>query len=105
MSDELTAPEDAGAKSSLIKNLVLYTLARLALFAVLAGAIFYVPRLIDVNVPLLVAMAFGLLLSLPISMFAFKSLRLAVNADIATVDAKRREQREDLESKLRGDRE
>ncbi len=49
-------------------------------------------------------MAFGLLISLPISMFAFKGMRLAVNADISAVDARRREQREDLESKLRGER-
>lgn len=94
----------AGAKSSLIKNLLLYTLARLALFAVLAAVIFFAPKAVGVAVPLLVAMAFGLLVSLPISMFAFKSLRLAVNADIAAVDTKRREQRADLEAQLRGDR-
>ena len=88
-----------------MKNLALYTLARLLLFAALAAAIYYLGQLVGVEIPLLVAMAFGLLVSLPISMFAFKTLRLAVNADIATVDARRREQREDLESKLRGERE
>lgn len=100
----MTPPAAAGTKSSLTKNLVLYTLARLALFVVLAAVIFFVPKLVGVSIPLLVAMAFGLLVSLPISMFAFKALRVAVNSDIATVDARRREQREDLESKLRGER-
>lgn len=103
MSDELTAPATGGAKSSLIKNLLLYTLARLAMFVVVAAVIYYAPRLVGVEVPFLVAMAFGLLVSLPISMFTFKTLRLAVNADIAAVDANRRAQRQDLESKLRGD--
>lgn len=103
VSDELTEPAAGGTKSSLFKNLALYTLARLALFAVLAAVIFYAPKAVGVDVPLLVAMAFGLLVSLPISMFAFKGLRLAVNADISAVDAKRREQREDLEAKLRGE--
>ena len=103
VSDESTVPAAAGTKSSLMKNLFLYTLARLAMFVVLASLIYFAGKLVGVAIPLLVAMAFGLLVSLPISMFAFKGLRLAVNADIATVDAKRRGQREDLEAKLRGE--
>ena len=104
MSDELTPPAATGSKSSLFKNLALYTLARLAMFAAIAAVIYFLPKAAGVTVPLLVAMAFGLLVSLPVSMIAFKGLRTAVNADIATVDANRRAQREDLEAKLRGER-
>lgn len=88
-----------------MKNLLLYTLARLALFAALAGLIYWIGTLATSDgFPLILAMLLGLVLSLPISMVAFKRLRLAVNADIAAVDANRRAQREDLESKLRGER-
>ncbi|MDN5758085.1 MAG: DUF4229 domain-containing protein [Tomitella sp.] len=101
--DATPAAGDPAAKSRLAKNLVYYTLARLALFAALTAVIMGIGNLVVDQFPLLLAMALGLLLSLPLSLVMFKSLRANVNQDIASVDTTRRAHRADLEAKLRGE--
>lgn len=96
---------DPSAKKRLVKHLVLYTLARLALFAALTAVIVLIGNLALDEFPLLLAMVLALLVSLPLSMVLFKSLRLSVNQDIAVVDATRRAHRAELEAKLRGEAE
>jgi len=81
----------------------LYSLARLALVVVLAAAVLYVPRAFGVDIPLLVAVLFAVLIALPVSLVVFAPLRRRVNEGIATVDARRRLAREDLEGRLRGE--
>ncbi|WP_307810971.1 DUF4229 domain-containing protein [Tomitella cavernea] len=97
------AETQPSAKKSLAKNLVFYTLARLALFAALTAIIMVVGSVAVDEFPLLLAMVLALLVSLPLSMVLFKSMRMAVNKDIAAVDATRRAHRENLEAKLRGE--
>lgn len=94
---------DPSAKKRLAKHLVYYTLARLAMFAALTVIIEVIGNLAADQFPLLLAMALALVISLPLSMVLFKSLRVAVNQDIAVVDATRRAHRADLEAKLRGE--
>ncbi len=101
--EAVSAQPEPSAKKSLAKNLVFYTLARLALFASLAAIIMAIGSVAVDEFPLLLAMVLALLLSLPLSMVLFKSMRMAVNKDIATVDQTRRAHRENLEAKLRGE--
>ena len=54
-------------------------------------------------VKMLVAMVFALVVAFPLSLVLFKTLRRRVNEDIAAVDEKRRRDREDLQSRLRGE--
>ncbi|MBY4129457.1 DUF4229 domain-containing protein [Rhodococcus fascians] len=91
------------AKKSLAVNLGVYTFARLALVIVIAAVIVGVGLLFDLEVPVLVAAIFAVLISLPLSLLLFKKMRIRVNESIAAVDEDRRTARADLQSKLRGE--
>jgi hypothetical protein len=77
--------------------------ARLALVVVLTLLILYVPRAFGVEIPLLVAALFAVLIALPVSLVLFASLRRRVNESIAAVDERRRTERADLEKRMRGE--
>ncbi|MGV9713279.1 DUF4229 domain-containing protein [Gordonia sp. NPDC003424] len=88
---------------SVAVSVALYTVARLVLVVVVAAVIMGVAALVGVKVPLLVAAVFGVLIALPLGMVLFKSLRLRVNRQIATLDEERRKRHDDLQSRLRGE--
>jgi hypothetical protein len=94
---------NAGAGSRLARNLALYTLARLGLVVVLAAVIIGIARLVSVDIPLVVAALFALLIAMPLSLTLFKKLRTRVNEDIAIVDEKRRHDKAQLRARLRGE--
>ncbi|MGV9410214.1 DUF4229 domain-containing protein [Nocardia sp. NPDC003693] len=98
---EATPSEGAGRK--LARDLALYTVARLGLVVALVALILGAAALVNVEVPLIVAALFAVLIALPLSMVLFKTLRTRVNQDIAAVDAKRRSDRDQLMTRLRGD--
>lgn len=100
---EATGQQGSGAGKRLVRNLALYTLARLGLVVLIAGAIIGVAALIGVEVPIIVAALFALLVAMPLSLTLFKSLRTKVNEDIAVVDARRRQDKAQLRARLRGD--
>jgi Zn-dependent membrane protease YugP len=107
---DASRPEDAAADRTpasagrrLARNLALYTVARLLLVAVIAAVILGVGRLLKVDIPLIVALLFGVLIALPVSMVAFKRLRTRVNESIAAVDEKRRTDKAQLRARLRGE--
>ncbi|MEV6070543.1 DUF4229 domain-containing protein [Nocardia sp. NPDC052001] len=100
MSDA-TPPESAGRR--LAKHLALYTVARLGLVVVIAAIILGMAAIVKVDIPLIVAALFALLIAMPLSLLLFKKLRTQVNKDIAAVDAKRRSDREQLMTRLRGE--
>lgn len=97
------AEPDRSAKKSLAVNLGVYTFARLALVIAIALVIVGVGLLFGVEVPVLVAAIFAVLISLPLSLLLFKKMRIRVNESIAAVDEDRRAARADLQSKLRGE--
>nr|WP_253647979.1 DUF4229 domain-containing protein [Williamsia deligens] len=100
------APQAApqpGAGRRLAVALALYTGVRLLLVVVIAAIIYGVGRAAGIDVPILVAAIFAVLIALPLGMIAFKSLRLRVNAAIAEVDEDRRIKRESLQARLRGE--
>jgi len=81
---------------SLARDLVLYTLGRLAMIAVVAAV------LLVARVPLLVALAVGVVVALPLSLVVLRTLRVRVATGLAERSARRRAERERLMAELRG---
>ncbi|WP_067844621.1 DUF4229 domain-containing protein [Nocardia lijiangensis] len=108
MSDS-TSPDGASSQPTarpgrrLAVNLAVYTLARLALVAVITAVIVVVAGLVSVDIPLVVAALFALIIAMPLSLTLFKKLRAKVNEDIAVVDEKRRKDKAQLRARLRGE--
>jgi hypothetical protein len=95
-----------GAAGSMIGDIVVYTLARLALVVVLTAVILLAGRLFGIaEFPLVVAMLFAILISLPLGLWLLAPLRNRATAGIAAVDRRRRLDRERLEARLRGEEE
>ncbi len=89
----------------MVRDVAVYTLARLVLVLVLTAVIFYSARLIGVSdMPFIVALLFALILSLPLGIWLLGPLRRRATAGIAEVDARRRRDREQLEARLRGEK-
>lgn len=83
--------------SVLVRDIVLYSAARLAVVAVLAVL------LVLARVPLLVAVLLALVVALPLSMVLLRSLRIRVNVGMAAAGARRRAERGRLRNQLRGE--
>jgi hypothetical protein len=79
------------------RDLALYVLARLALVAVVAVV------LTLVNVPLLVSIAVGVVIGLPLSMVVLRGWHEKVSAGLAARGMARRAAREELRAELRGE--
>lgn len=97
------APACEVTKATLARDVVLYSLARMLLVAAIAGIILGGASLVNVEVPLLVAAIFGVLIALPLSLVLFGKLRERVNESIAVIDAQRQADRADLHARLRGE--
>jgi membrane protein implicated in regulation of membrane protease activity len=81
-----------------------YTLARLLLVVVLTAVIFGGGHLLGLrDFPLAIALLFAIVISLPLGIFLFAPLRKRATASIATLDERRRQDREQLQARLRGD--
>lgn len=90
--------------SRLFVDVLSYVVARLVLVAVLTGAIVGAGHLLGVSdFPLTVAVLFALVIALPLGIWLFAPLRRRATASIATVDARRREDRAQLQARLRGE--
>lgn len=80
------------------RDLALYILARLALIAIVAVVLGFA------NVPLLIAIAVGVVIGLPLSMVVLRGWHEKVSAGLAARGMVRRAAREELRAELRGDR-
>lgn len=105
---EIDDPETDGAAGGtsgrMIADVVIYTVARLALVAVLTAAIFFGARWIGITeFPLVIAMLFAIVISLPLGIWLLAPLRRRATAGIAEVDERRRHDREQLQARLRGE--
>lgn len=86
-------------------DVLVYTLARLLLVVVIAAVIFGGAHLIGVrDFPLVIALLFAIVIALPLGMWIFAPLRRRANASIAAIDERRRNDREQLQARLRGDK-
>ena len=100
----MTDDETAGGTGRMVGDVVIYTLARLVLVAALTAAIFFAARLIGIKeFPLVVAMLFAIVISLPLGIWLLAPLRRRATAGIAEVDERRRRDREHLQARLRGE--
>lgn len=71
--------------------------------AVLTGVIFAGGHLLGVReFPIVVALLFALVIALPLGIWLFRPLRERATASIAALDERRREDREQLQARLRG---
>lgn len=93
----MSAPADPRAEPSLAVTLALYTLARLALLAVIAGL------LVLAGTPLIIALLVALVVALPLSMLVFRGLRGRLDLAVAASRARRAHERAALRAGLRGD--
>ena len=97
--------ENDGATGRMVRDVAVYTLARLALVAALTAVIFYAAHLLGITeMPFVVALLFGIILALPLGIWLLAPLRRRATAGIAGVDARRRSDREQLEARLRGEK-
>lgn len=83
--------------SALIRDVALYTLARLALIGLLTAL------LVLAGVPLLIALLLSLVVALPLSLVLLPGLRARMNAGLRAAGARRRSERERLRAELRGE--
>jgi len=96
--------EAGGTSGRMVADVVIYTVARLALVAVLTAAIFFGARWIGITeFPLVVAMLFAIVITLPLGIWLLAPLRRRATAGIAEVDERRRHDREQLQARLRGE--
>lgn len=88
----------------MLRDVGAYLLARLALAAVLTAVIVGAGHLVGIReFPLIVAVLFAIVLALPLGIWVFAPLRRRATASIAAFDERRREDRESLQARLRGD--
>lgn len=86
------------------RDVGLYALARLLLVVALAALIYGVARLAGVeDFPLYIALAFAIVIALPLGIWVFTPLRRRATASIAAFDERRRRDREQLQARLRGE--
>ena len=85
-------------------DLLAYTAARLALVAALTAVIFWAGRLLGIaDFPLVVALLFAIILALPLGIWIFAPLRRRVTASMAELGTRRRQDRDQLRARLRGE--
>lgn len=99
----MTEDQPGGTTGALVRDVVVYTLARLLLVAVLTAAIFFGAGAIGVQIPIVVAMLFAMIVALPLGIWLLAPLRRRATAAIAGVDERRRHDREQLQARLRGE--
>jgi hypothetical protein len=95
-SDAVVTPHRPATGAALVRDLVLYTVARLAMVTITALL------LVFAGVPLLVSILLALVVALPLSMVLLGPLRARVNAGLAELRARRRAERDRLRRQLRG---
>ncbi len=87
-----------------VASVLLYVVARLALVAVLAAAIFGIGRALGIHeFPIVVALLFALIVAMPLGMWLFAPLRRRATAGLEEATARRRHDRDQLRARLRGE--
>ena len=96
--------EEQKRGAPMIRDVLAYALARFLLAAGLSAAIYGVARLFGVeDFPLYIAVAFAIVIALPLRMWIFTPLRQRATASVQAYDQRRRQDREQLQARLRGE--
>ena len=100
----MTDKQAGGASGRMVRDVVIYTLARLLLVIALTAVIFYAAQLLGIReFPLVIAMLFAIILALPLGFWLLAPLRRRATARIAEIDERRRTDRDQLQARLRGE--
>jgi len=95
-------PEEPST-ARVVRDVMIYVAARLLLAAALAAVIYGVARLLGLDdFPIYVALAFAIVIALPLGIWVFTPLRRRATAGMMAVDERRRRDRELLRARLRG---
>lgn len=104
MSDKEAAGDNAAGLARVIRDVVVYTLARLVLVVALTTGIYFAARLIGIHdFPLVISLLFGIVIALPLGIWLLAPLRRRATGSIAVVDERRRRDRDRLQARLRGE--
>jgi FtsH-binding integral membrane protein len=96
-------PEEPST-ARMFRDVMMYAGARLLLAAALAAVIYGVARLLGIDdFPIYVAVAFAIVIALPLGIWIFAPLRRRATAGMMAVDQRRRRDREQLRARLRGE--
>jgi hypothetical protein len=88
----------------MVIDVLVYTVARFLLVAVLAVVIYFGGHMIGVQeFPIVIPLLFAIVLAFPLGIWLFTPLRRRATASIAQFDQRRRADREQLQARLRGD--
>lgn len=88
----------------MIRDVMVYAVARLLLAAALAALIYGIAQLVGVrDFPIYIAVAFAIVIALPLGIWIFTPLRRRATASMMAVDERRRRDRAQLRARLRGD--
>lgn len=98
-SPERDPGSNPGSTGRVVALVALYVGVRLVLVAMLAGVMSLL------GLPVLLSLLIAIVLALPLSLVAFRSLRARMNTEIEAATRVRRERRERLRAELRGDSE
>lgn len=97
---------DGPLRSRLLLDVFAYVAARLVLVGVLTVVLVGIGHLVGLrDFPVVVALLFAIVIALPLGIWLFTPLRRRATESIATLDARRRRDREQLQARLRGDSE
>lgn len=100
----MTDKQTGGASGRMVRDVAIYTLARLLLVIALTAVIFYAAQLLGIReFPLIIAMLFAIILALPLGFWLLAPLRRRATAGIAQIDERRRTERDQLQARLRGE--
>lgn len=95
---------DEPTTARVLRDVLVYTVARLLLAAALAALIYGVARLLGIDdFPVYVAAAFAIVIALPLGIWIFTPLRRRATAGMMAVDQRRRRERAQLRARLRGE--
>ena len=95
--------DDPRTGSRLFLDVLAYIAARLVLVVVVTAAILGIGSLIGIrDFPVVIALLFAFVIALPLGIWVFSPLRRRANASLAVIDERRRRDREQLQSRLRG---
>lgn len=84
-------------------DVLAYVVARLALVIVTTAAILGLGALIGIrDFPVVIALLFAIVIALPLGIWVFSPLRRRATASMAAIGERRRRDREQLQSRLRG---
>lgn len=100
-SNTQQAPElDATVQAAARKNVIIYTVARLLLFAALTAVIHGFALLISSPVPLVMSALLALIVAFPLSMLIFEKQRSDATSAVAQWDAQRKAHKDWVRSEL-----